>query len=214
MLAHDRRVLDVPLEERLQSRTSELLAWAKTMLPIINRSVRDARAQLQTGHQDLRSYFPQQATVATGPQSRNADSPRSITNRSSRPPQLFLLSSSGHHGPHSSHADSNEPSSSKRAPPGHPAALSERTNQDGHALLRNSPVFPRYRRQYHLNPLDINIQSCTRIDKPQSRSRDYTCRRSGSNLSYIGIDAAGLQNKFYYYWHSPLKRKTAKLVRQ
>jgi hypothetical protein len=57
MLAHDRRVLDVPLEERLQSRTSELLAWAKTMLPVINRSVRDARTQLQTGHQDIRSYF-------------------------------------------------------------------------------------------------------------------------------------------------------------
>jgi hypothetical protein len=52
MLAHDRRVLDVRLEERLQSRTTELLAWAKTMLPVINRSVRDARAQLQTGHQD------------------------------------------------------------------------------------------------------------------------------------------------------------------
>jgi hypothetical protein len=64
MLSHDRRVLDVPLEERLQSRTSELLAWAKTMLLVINRSVRDVRAQLQTGHQDLRSYFPQ-ATVAT-----------------------------------------------------------------------------------------------------------------------------------------------------
>jgi hypothetical protein len=28
------------------------------------------------------------------------------------------------------------------------------------------------------------------IDKPHSRSRDHTCRRSGSNLSYIGIDAA------------------------
>jgi hypothetical protein len=64
MLAHDRRVLDVPLEERLQSRTSELLAWAKTMLPVINRSIRDARAQLRTGHQDLRSHFPR-ATVAT-----------------------------------------------------------------------------------------------------------------------------------------------------
>jgi hypothetical protein len=34
------------------------------MLPVINRSVRDARAQLGTGHQDLRSYFPQ-ATVTT-----------------------------------------------------------------------------------------------------------------------------------------------------
>jgi hypothetical protein len=64
MLAHDRRVLDVPLEERQQSRTTELLAWAKTMLPVINRSVRDARAQLRTGHQDIRSYFSN-ATVDT-----------------------------------------------------------------------------------------------------------------------------------------------------
>jgi hypothetical protein len=59
MLAHDRRVLDVKLEERLQSRTSELLAWVETMLPVINRSVYDARAQLQTGHQDIRNYFYQ-----------------------------------------------------------------------------------------------------------------------------------------------------------
>jgi hypothetical protein len=29
-----------------------------------------------------------------------------------------------------------------------------------------------------LNPLDINKQSCTRIDKPQSRSRGHTCHRS------------------------------------
>ncbi len=64
MLAHDRRVLDVPLDERLQSRTSELLSWAKTMLPVINRSVRDARSQLQTGHQDIRSYF---SDATTGP---------------------------------------------------------------------------------------------------------------------------------------------------
>jgi hypothetical protein len=64
MLADDRRVLDVPLEERLQLRTSELLAWIKVMLPAINRSVHDARAQLQTGHQDIRIYFSN-ATVAT-----------------------------------------------------------------------------------------------------------------------------------------------------
>jgi hypothetical protein len=37
---------------------------AKTMLPVINRSVRDARAKLRNGHQDLRSYFSK-ATVAT-----------------------------------------------------------------------------------------------------------------------------------------------------
>jgi hypothetical protein len=34
------------------------------MLPVINRSLHDARAQLHTGHQDIRRYFPQ-ATVAT-----------------------------------------------------------------------------------------------------------------------------------------------------
>jgi hypothetical protein len=60
MLAHDRRVLDVPLE----AQTSALLAWTKTMLPAINRSVRDACTQINTGHQDIRSYFSQ-ATVAT-----------------------------------------------------------------------------------------------------------------------------------------------------
>jgi hypothetical protein len=147
-----------------------------------------------------------------GPQSSHADSPRrprAITNWSSRSPQLFLPSNSGHHGPHSSHADSNEPSSSKRAPSGHPAALSERTNQDGHALLRYSSVFPRHRRQYHLNPLDI-----TRIDKPQSRSRGHTCRRSGSNLYYIGIDAAGLKMIFYYYLHSQEKTTSLHLMLQ
>jgi hypothetical protein len=112
--------------------------------------------------------FPQSNSGHHGPQSSHADStrrPRAITNWSSRPPQLFLPSNSGHHGPHNSHADSSEPSSYKRAPPAYPAALSERTNQDGHALLRHSPVFPRHRRQYYLNPLDINKQSCTRIDK-------------------------------------------------
>jgi hypothetical protein len=112
MLAHDRRIIDVPLEERLQSRTPELLAWVKSILPVINRNVHDARAQLQTGHQDIRSYFSQ-ATVAT-------------TDR--------------------------DPSPSQRAPPGHSAALPERTNQDGHAFLRHSSVFPGHRRRRHLKP--------------------------------------------------------------
>ena len=53
-LARDRCVLEVPLEERLQSRFSELLVWAKSMLLVINRSVRDAREQFQTGHQGIR----------------------------------------------------------------------------------------------------------------------------------------------------------------
>jgi hypothetical protein len=57
MLAHYSCILDVPLEERLQSRTSKLLAWLKTMLPVINQSVRDAQAQLRTGHRDICGFF-------------------------------------------------------------------------------------------------------------------------------------------------------------
>jgi hypothetical protein len=63
MLAYDRSVLDVPWVERLQSRTADLIAWAKTMLPVINQSVRDARVQFQIGHKDIRTYFSD-ATVA------------------------------------------------------------------------------------------------------------------------------------------------------
>jgi hypothetical protein len=65
MLAHDRRVLDVPLETRLQSRTSELLAWVRTMLSVINQSIRDAQAQIQTGHRDMRGFFSRVTAVTT-----------------------------------------------------------------------------------------------------------------------------------------------------
>jgi hypothetical protein len=65
MLAHDRRVLDVPLEERLQSQTSELLVWVKTMLPVINQSVRDAQAQIRTGQRDIRGFFSRTTAVIT-----------------------------------------------------------------------------------------------------------------------------------------------------
>jgi hypothetical protein len=87
MLAHDRRVLDAPLEERLQSRTSELLAWAKIMLPVINRSVRDTRAQLKTGHQDIRGFFSR-ATVATTDHTAAIPIAASPT-RSDAPPWIF-----------------------------------------------------------------------------------------------------------------------------
>jgi hypothetical protein len=65
MLAHDRRVLDVPLEERLQSRMSNLIAWAKTMLTVINLSIRDARAQLHTGDQDSDTTVVEPTTTRT-----------------------------------------------------------------------------------------------------------------------------------------------------
>jgi hypothetical protein len=66
MLAHDRQVLEVPLEEPLQTHTSALQAWAKTMLPAITQSLRDASTQILTGHQDIRSYFSQATLATTG----------------------------------------------------------------------------------------------------------------------------------------------------
>jgi hypothetical protein len=143
MLAHDRRVLEVPLEERLQSRTSELLAWVKSMLPVINRSVRDARAQLQTGHQDaraqlqtghpdIRSYFSQ-ATVAT----TNQRAARPTATRPARP-DMPLVDTTAHTA--TTQIVTSSSSSSQHVPPGHSAALPERTTQDGRDFLRHPPV--------------------------------------------------------------------------
>jgi hypothetical protein len=64
MLAHDRRIFDIPLEERLKTRTSDLVAWTKAMLPVIHQSLHDAQDQVNTGHQDIREYFPVNATPA------------------------------------------------------------------------------------------------------------------------------------------------------
>jgi hypothetical protein len=78
MLTHDRRVLDVPLEERLRSRTSELLACVKTILYVINQGVRDARARLHTDHQDIRTDFFEAtvaAAMATPPVTASVTSP-------------------------------------------------------------------------------------------------------------------------------------------
>jgi hypothetical protein len=61
MLAIDRRIFDIPLEERLQARTSDLKAWTKTMLPIIRISISEAQVHIRTGHQDSRTYFPDTA---------------------------------------------------------------------------------------------------------------------------------------------------------
>jgi hypothetical protein len=57
MLAIDRRIFDIPLEERRQARTLDLDAWTKTMLPIISLSISEAQNQIRTGHQDIRTYF-------------------------------------------------------------------------------------------------------------------------------------------------------------
>jgi hypothetical protein len=167
MLTDDRRVLDVPLEERLRLRISEMLACVKTILP---------------RHQSKRS---------------RRRSP--ITHRSSRHPHLFLRSNHGRsHDHHTYPRDSNESSSYQSSPRRYSAALSERTNEDGHAFLRHPPVLS-WCRQRHLNPSDSKQHACTRLDKSQHRSRVHTWRRSGTNFPCIGIDATGLKIKLYYY---------------
>ncbi len=66
MLAIDRHTFHIPLEERLQGRTSDLAAWTKTMLPTIRLSISEAQNQLRTDHQDIRTYcFTRQRQSAT-----------------------------------------------------------------------------------------------------------------------------------------------------
>jgi hypothetical protein len=57
MLALDRRIFDAPSEERLQSRTTHLAAWAKTIFPVIRHNINEARTQHRTGDQDIRTYL-------------------------------------------------------------------------------------------------------------------------------------------------------------
>jgi hypothetical protein len=57
ILTLDRRIFDIPLKERLQSRTYDLVAWTTTMYAVIHQSIRRAQAQLRTGHHSTRSYF-------------------------------------------------------------------------------------------------------------------------------------------------------------
>jgi hypothetical protein len=64
----DRRIFDITLEERLQSRTSDLVTWTKTMPPVI-RHISEAREQIRTGHQDIRTYF---SNTAAPERTRNA----------------------------------------------------------------------------------------------------------------------------------------------
>jgi hypothetical protein len=61
MLAIDRRIFDIPLEQRLQGRTSDIAAWTKTMQPAIRTSISEAQNQLLSGHQDIRTYFSETA---------------------------------------------------------------------------------------------------------------------------------------------------------
>jgi hypothetical protein len=87
MLAHDRRIFDIPLEDRLKSRTSDLVAWAKAMFPAIHQSLHDAQEQVDTGHQDIREYFS--ANVTTVEQHTTPTVEPTTTNAGTRNAQLL-----------------------------------------------------------------------------------------------------------------------------
>jgi hypothetical protein len=78
MLALDRRVLVIPLEERLQSRTSNLVTLAKIMFPAVHQIIRDTRAQFHTESHDIRIYFSD--TTAAEP-TTNTTAPTTTTLR-------------------------------------------------------------------------------------------------------------------------------------
>jgi hypothetical protein len=50
MLVIDWRIFDTSQEEHLQARTSDLTAWTSTTFPVIHHSIREAQAQIRTGH--------------------------------------------------------------------------------------------------------------------------------------------------------------------
>ena len=133
MLAHDRRVLDILLEELLESRTSELIAWAKTMLPVIRQSVRDARTQIHTGHQDIRAHFSEASVTADAVVTRIATAANAPATRINRPDALLL--------------DNRQ-------------LFQSAQNQDGHNLIRYSAVFPRPQ-QRHVKLSDSTSQTNT-----------------------------------------------------
>jgi hypothetical protein len=67
MLAHDKRIFDTPLDEQLRMRTPEITVWNTTMFPVINESIRDAQAQITTGHGDIRAYTTDRTISPTEP---------------------------------------------------------------------------------------------------------------------------------------------------
>jgi hypothetical protein len=58
ILAHDRRVLDILLQGRPQSRTSDLIVWTNTTSSVIRQRNRNGQALFHNSHQDIRLISP------------------------------------------------------------------------------------------------------------------------------------------------------------
>jgi hypothetical protein len=96
--AHDQRVLDIPRiggTRYIQSRISDLVAWAKTTFPPIHQSIRDTQEQLHTGHQDIPTHFSNTTavppTTTTTPTATTAQTTNNTVLPHTLPSQLLLL---------------------------------------------------------------------------------------------------------------------------
>jgi hypothetical protein len=67
-------------------RTPEITAWNTTMFPVINQSIRDAQAQIATGHRDIRDYTTDRTTPPT-------ESTTNAANNVTRETQAILANS-------------------------------------------------------------------------------------------------------------------------
>jgi hypothetical protein len=54
----DRQIFDNPIEERLESRLSDLKAWVQEQLyPVVQKGIQDAHTQMREGVQGIRNFF-------------------------------------------------------------------------------------------------------------------------------------------------------------
>ena len=53
----DRRILDEPMEEKLNRPISVLRQWVRNTVPVLNRCIHDYQNKLHTGQRDIRQYF-------------------------------------------------------------------------------------------------------------------------------------------------------------
>ncbi len=54
---HDRQIFDKPLDERLDSRLSDLKAWVQQLYPVVQKGIQDANRQIRLGVQDIRNFL-------------------------------------------------------------------------------------------------------------------------------------------------------------
>jgi hypothetical protein len=54
---HDRQIFDKPIEERLESRLSDLKTWVQQLYPAVQKGIQDANTQIREGVQEIRKFL-------------------------------------------------------------------------------------------------------------------------------------------------------------